>query len=148
VATAFAQDSGDVIDASALGSLYSYGAHQNKSLAVATDFGIGSAYHISGTGGVASSGNSATLGFSSISGGVPNEHVVALGVTALSIGGRDYGNVTATARLAGGGTLSATRHINDATNAGDTFYGLTAPSIASDTSGPRCAARLSNVPGA
>ena len=51
-----------------------------------------------------------------------------MGVTALSITNRDYGNVTVTAHLVSGGSEAATRHIlNDPTGSGNTFFGLTAP---------------------
>ena len=127
VATAFAQDSGGVIDGSALSSVYTYGTSQARSLAVTTNLGIESGYQISGTSGFISGAHLASLGISSISGTNADEHVVTLGVTALSVTGNDYGAVTATARLARGGTMSATRQINEATKAGDTFYGFTAP---------------------
>src|SRR5690606_5933577 len=110
VEAAFADDRGGVIH-SGLGADYTFGASQSKTLTVrpagGTSWAIGySAYGISGNGAFASTidGNYqfTSLDFAGIGGGAPGEAVVALGVTALSISGRDYGNVTVTARLASG----------------------------------------------
>jgi VCBS repeat-containing protein len=135
IASQYQYDNAGVIDGSALGGYYSYGTDQSKILTVQTDDGtnwaIGSAYGISGTGAFASSVEGG-YGFTSFrlfpeSG----ERVVAVGVTVLSVsnnhGVRDYGNVTVTAHLSSGGTLSASRHIDEAKGAGDTFYGFEAP---------------------
>ena len=136
VAGAFPGDSGGVIDGGggAATVQYSYGVDQSRALTLqtagGTSVGVGNGYAISKDGAFASgspSYNLVSLNFQSIAGGVANEHVVEMGVTALSVTNRDYGNVTATARLFSGGTLTATRHINDPTGAGDTFYGFTAP---------------------
>ncbi len=132
MATAFAQDSGGVMNADYLGQVWSYGVDQDKTITVepasGEGWGVGTGYHISGDSGFATSSpfNTLTLNFS-LSNGAPNEHIVSVGVTALSITGRDYGNVTATAQLISGNTVSATRHIDDPTTEGDTFYGLAAP---------------------
>jgi VCBS repeat-containing protein len=133
VATAYGQDAGGVIDGSAVGTGYSYGIDHTKDLTITptggTGYTIGPDHHISGTSGFATTSpfNTLSLDFAAIDFGVPHEHVVSFGLTALSVTGDDYGNVTVTARLAGGGTMSATRHINEVSQAGDTFYGFTAP---------------------
>jgi VCBS repeat-containing protein len=134
VATAFSQDMGGVI-AGGLGALYNYGATQDKTLILepsgGTSWATGTGYHISGPGAFSTSGpsyNSLSLDFVQIQGALPYEHVVTFGLTALSISGRDYGIVTVAGHLAGGGSVSASRTINDPTKAGDTFFGLSAPS--------------------
>ncbi|SIO19312.1 hypothetical protein SAMN05444166_2918 [Singulisphaera sp. GP187] len=132
VASAFGQDMGGVI-AGGLGVLYNYGSTQAKTMILeptdGTNWGIGTGYHISGTSGFATSApyNLLSMNFLQIENASPDEHVVTFGLTALSITGRDYGTVTLTGRLAGGGTASASRPINNATGAGDTFFALSAP---------------------
>lgn len=143
VAADFQIDHGGVIDASILTfGGYDYGVSQNKSLklniAEDTNYAIGAepglVEPISGTGAYASTGGPAfnspysytSFDFEVVGGGV-DEHVIEVGVTVLSFTGRDYGNVTVTGRLNGGGTVSATRPINEDAGLGDTFFGLTAP---------------------
>jgi hypothetical protein len=141
VADAFARNAGGVIDGTALGAFYEYGVNLNKTLRVtATEntWGIGQpggGRAISGLGAFATTSSSGNLegyrrsSFSfSILNGLPGEQVIEIGVTALSLTQRTYGNVTVTARLASGGSLSASRIILEANGQGDTFYGLTAPS--------------------
>ncbi|HEU5116416.1 MAG TPA: cadherin-like domain-containing protein, partial [Isosphaeraceae bacterium] len=136
VASQYSYDYAGVINGAVLGGYYSYGADHDKVLDVravgGTNWGIGAGYGISGSGAFASTleggYNFTSLSLTPESSG---ERVTAVGVTVLSIsnqyGTRDYGNVTVTATLASGDTLSASRHINEATGQGDTFYGFTAP---------------------
>ena len=136
VRMAFHDNLGGVINCSVLGAYFDYGVDQTKTLKLratsGTNFGIGSPSNptpISGTGAFASSSSGGydftAFEFTELQDAEPGEQVVEFGVTALST--RDYGNVEVTGQLAGGGTMSATRHINNGNAAGDTFYGFTAP---------------------
>ncbi|MEZ6134573.1 MAG: Ig-like domain-containing protein [Pirellulaceae bacterium] len=143
VANAYAQNRGGVIDGSVLSGRYEFGAALSKSIPFAptspqtSTWGIGapgSNRTISGTGAFATVGvsgpasySSTTFAFGAISDGNPNEHVVQIGITALSLNGRDYGVVTTTAHLSGGGALEASRQISEPNGQGDTFFGLSAP---------------------
>lgn len=140
VANAFAQNSGGVIDGSVLGAFYEYGVNLNKTLRITpteNSWAIGQpggGRAISGLGAFATSSASGTVeGFRrssfafSLLNAAPGEQVIEIGVTALSLTQRTYGNVTVTARLASGGSVSASRIILEANGQGDTFYGLTAP---------------------
>src|SRR4051794_39954733 len=109
VASAYARDLGGVINGSVLGSLHGYGVDHNKMLTVSspTNWGIGQGPAISGTGSfstVSPNYNKFTLNFGSITNGAAGERVVEFGITAMSYG-EDYGNVTVTGNLSGGGTL-------------------------------------------
>jgi VCBS repeat-containing protein len=138
VATAFDQNKGGVIDGTLLSGVYEYGTSLNRQLRVEQVrnlWGIGvpgGGRTISETGAFATVGltgteTSTTLGFSPFGSTPSNERIVQLGVTALSLTGRNYGNVTVTVALGGGGTMSATRPISEANGQGDTFFGFTAP---------------------
>jgi Bacterial Ig domain/Cadherin domain len=143
VAVAFAQNTGGVIDASLLSGRYEFGVDQSKSIDFwpsspeTNNWGIGTPGNdrpISGSGAFATIGfaglesfRSTTFAFGTLYNGAPNEHVVKMGITALSLTGRDYGIVTTTAYLSGGGTVSASRRISESNSQGDTFFGLTAP---------------------
>lgn len=137
VAAAYAQDSGGVINGEVLGAYHSYGVDHQKVLEIlpgdGTNWGIGAPFNpipISGTGAFATFSptyNYLDLNFVNIDGGSANEHVVEFGLTALSTSYKDFGNVTVAGQLAGGGEVSAVRHINDMAGQGDTFYGLKAP---------------------
>ena len=67
----------------------------------------------------------------SITGAAPGEAIYQIGLTVLSKSRQgtpvNFGNVTATALLSGGGTVSASRPISEAIGQGDTFFGLVAP---------------------
>jgi hypothetical protein len=67
----------------------------------------------------------------SLTGAVPGEAIYQIGLTVLSKSRSgvpvDFGTVTATALLSGGGTVSAGRIINEGIGLGDTFFGLVAP---------------------
>ena len=141
VATAFDQNKGGVIDGTLLSGVYEYGTSLNRQVLVTQIenlWGIGApggGRTISGTGAFATVGsggaetsNRTTLGFSPFGSTPATERIVQLGVTALSLTGRNYGNVTVTVTLGGGGTMSATRPISEANGQGDTFFGFTAPS--------------------
>lgn len=68
-----------------------------------------------------------TIGFTDFVGAEPDEQVVSLGLTGLSLTNRDYGNVTFTGHLASGGSVSSSSAISGPTGTGDTFFGLAAP---------------------
>lgn len=144
IAIAHTRNYGGVIDARSLAFLgYEYGANENKTVLVTraegTNYGIGGGTSvprspISETGAFVSTRNTTStdrFNYTSLDLDVDSyqadEKVVQLGVTVLSYSGRDYGNVTVTARLASGETVSATRAISEDNGAGDTFYGLSAP---------------------
>ncbi|MDX1925156.1 MAG: Ig-like domain-containing protein [Pirellulaceae bacterium] len=143
VAVAFARNAGGVIDGTLLASQYEFGVEQSKSIGFGptspetNNWGGGTPGDnrpISGVGAFATVGfaglesfRSTTFGFGNIANGVPNEHVIKIGITALSLTGRDYGIVTTTAYLSGGGSVSASRRISEANSQGDTFFGLSAP---------------------
>jgi hypothetical protein len=139
VASAFASDLGGVINGSVLGSDYEYGAGMAKTLRLAfvddTNVAIGAptsplALPISEIGAFASSASGGfdftSIDFAEIINGLPFERVVEFGVTVLS-SGQDFGTVRVTGRLAGGGTMIASRTITEPAGQGDTFFGLTAP---------------------
>jgi len=141
LATAFARNNGGVIDGSVSSGSYYFGVDRSKSLRLVTVGGgtwsigePGGNRPISGTGAFSTFGHdraesyrSVTFSFSMIANGEPDEQVVQFGVTALSLTGRDYGTVTTTGHLASGGSLSASRVINEPNEQGDTFFGLAAP---------------------
>ncbi|MCB9853070.1 MAG: hypothetical protein H6819_08240, partial [Phycisphaerales bacterium] len=138
IASAFANDRGGVIDGT-VAMTHEFGVNQTKSLDLnlidGTNIGTGvpngSPTAISGTAAFASTPdggfNYTAFGFTNILNADPDEHVIALGVTTLSLNNRDYGNVTATGLLASGGSVSAVRHMFEPAAQGDTFFGLRAP---------------------
>ncbi|HPF37767.1 MAG TPA: PEP-CTERM sorting domain-containing protein [Phycisphaerae bacterium] len=140
IADAFADDRGGVNDGFVFSSLpLEYGVSQSKTLLfeaidgtnVASGVATASPTAISGTSVFASTPeggyNYTAFGFTNILNGVPDERVVAFGVTTLSVNNRDYGNVSVTGALASGGSLAATRHMFEPATMGDTFFGLRAP---------------------
>lgn len=116
-----------------------FGTHQTKTLLldqiegsnIGSGVPNGSPIPISGSAAMASTPSGGfeftAFGFTDILNADPDEHIVAFGVTTLSVTNRDYGNVTVTGRLASGASLSATRHMFEPAGAGDTFFGLQAP---------------------
>lgn len=142
VATAFAQNRGGVIDGTWLSGVYEYGVSQNRQLRVdqvENLWGIGlpgGGRAISEVGAFATTGSISnepssyrrtTLGFSPFGSTPATERVVQFGVTVLSLTGRDYGNAFVTVTLNSGGTMTASRRVNEANGQGDTFYGFAAP---------------------
>ncbi|MFO0941185.1 MAG: Ig-like domain-containing protein [Pirellulales bacterium] len=143
IASAFATNNSGVIDGQWLAGRYEYGVNQVKSIDFwpanpdTNNWGIGqpgSGRAISEVGAFATAGfagpesfRSTLFAFGPILNGVSNEHVIKIGVTVLSLTGRDYGNVKTTAFLSGGGLVTASRRVQEANTAGDTFYGFSAP---------------------
>ena len=130
---AYNADLGGVLDGSSQPAYARYGVHDFKAVPFNSGAVIvwpgGNSTPISGDGAYSTyGGKSVSFSFGYwIDNGLPGEHVVECGVTALSQNGIDFGTVSATARLASGGTMTASRHINEAAGKGDTFYGFTAP---------------------
>lgn len=142
IANAFAQNRGGVINGDYIAAYFDFGVDASKTIYFWTEsetnhWGggvVGSARAISGITALATFGmngpesfRSTTFVFGAITNGEVNEHVVEMGITALSLTGRDYGTVTTTAYLSGGGSISASRPISELNSQGDTFFGLRAP---------------------
>ncbi len=128
---AYLNNRGGVLDGTILGQYASFGKDNNRQFSVAWGSqGIGTvgSQAISGTGAFATPSKNSSFGFVGFDvGGLPNEHPVEVGLTALSQTGAGFGAVTVSGQLDNGTSMSATRTISENTGAGDTFYGFTAP---------------------
>jgi len=141
VAGSYPHDYAGVIDGGSVAASWSYGAGAAKTLAVQATAGTffqqaaGSAdcQPISTTSLWSSQGARYALSvdLGPVANGRPCEGVVEFGVTVLSrtLNAQpvDYGTVTATALLSGGGELTATRNVQELAGQGDTFFGFAAP---------------------
>jgi len=146
VSTAYAADLGGVINfdlsANATDTVLSalYGTSQNKTLTITSnktlsDQTVTSSTSISGlrvallgANTLGAGGNDFTLTVGPITGGLTNEAVTRVGLTALSRNTTGFpGSFTLTATYSGGGTDSSTFTLSNTSGAGDTFVGFSAP---------------------